>query len=298
MTHPVHLSSLAYTCGDQRRIDELPEAAAGELAALAEEIVHYRESRMDIADLAIAAAEQTLADSGVRPDLVLFVSENDIDPTGSLARITDRLGLGTVEHLAVAGHDCGNLAPVLRVAADALASGRSERVLLLLADRAPSGRRVLVSGLSVFSDGAAACLVTCEPVAGGPQVRVDGIATETAVRLSAGAAANQGILATVQLATGSITTLLTALDRERADFDHVVLPNYRPGAQAFLMAALGIPAHRLLLGPVTEIGHCFSADALITLRRHLDAGVLKPGHCLLAGTTGPHTWSTLALSCV
>ncbi|MEK8174871.1 hypothetical protein NKH77_54905 [Streptomyces sp. M19] len=161
--------------------------ANGDLPALVEEIVHFRESARDIWELAVTAAEETLADTDAPPDLVLYVSENDADVTGSLARIVDRLGLPGADHLALSGRDCGNLAPALEVASALLGAGRYERVLLVLADRARAGRRVMASGLSVFSDGAAACVVTREPVAAGPQVRVDAIATRTTVRFDAAA---------------------------------------------------------------------------------------------------------------
>ncbi|WP_416985424.1 3-oxoacyl-[acyl-carrier-protein] synthase III C-terminal domain-containing protein [Streptomyces sp. T028] len=298
MTGPsrgTYLSSLAHVCGDRRKVAELTGAPEELLAPLVREIVHFRESGQDIWELAAASAGRTLAESGARPDLVVYVSENDPDVTGSLARITDRLRLTSANHLALAGRDCGNLAPALEVAAALLAGGRHRRVLLLLADRALTGRRVMASGLSVFSDGAASCLLTAEPTAAARQLRLDAVASSTAVR-TADSSAETAILSTVALAARSITAVLDDVGATRHDFAHAVLPNYRPTAQQFLMAALKLQQERLLPGPVTEIGHCFSADVLIALQQHLEAGTLPPGNRVLAGVSGPHTWSTLALT--
>ncbi|KUN95685.1 hypothetical protein [Streptomyces caeruleatus] len=292
------LSFIRYTCGDLRKVSELAGTTTEDLSPLVAEIVHFRESSQDIWEMAAAAAEQTLADAAAPPDFVVYVSENDPDVAGSLGRILDRLGLVSVAHLAVSGQDCGNLAPAVQVASDAIHSGRCDRVLLVLADRAASGRRVMASGLSVFSDGAAACVITRDPVRDGPQFRVVGTGSRTAIRLDAGGTAEQGILATVRLASESIADLLGALGRGRDDFPYVVMPNYRPDAQKFLMAAMKMPVQKLLLGPVTDLGHCFSADTLITLHQQAASGTLTTGDRLLVATSGPHSWSTMAVECL
>ncbi|MEK2491097.1 3-oxoacyl-[acyl-carrier-protein] synthase III C-terminal domain-containing protein [Kitasatospora purpeofusca] len=292
--HGTTISAIGYECGDLRPVSDLAGTTTADISPLVTEIVHFRESRREIWDLAAAAAERTLATAD-RPDLVLYVSENDPDTTGSLARILDRLGLNDVEHLALSGQDCGNLVPAVRVASDALASGRCERVLLLLADRAEGRDRIMASGLSVFSDGAAACLLSGGPEPAGPRLRVEAAGSRTAVRPADAEPAEQGLLSTVRLASGTVTDLLDTLGRTRADFRYAILPNYRPAAQKFLLAAMRIPPDRLLLGPVTELGHCFSADLLITLHRLAASGALDPGDRLLLATGGPYSWSALAV---
>ncbi|MFD5463756.1 hypothetical protein ACFWIQ_13190 [Kitasatospora sp. NPDC127059] len=289
------ISAIGHACGDARKVSELAGTTTTDLGPLIAEIVHFRESRQEIWELAVAAAEQSLAATAGPPDLVLYVSENDPDTTGSLARIADRLGLASVEHLALSGQDCGNLVPAVRAASDALAAGRCERVLLVLADRTADRHRIMASGLSVFSDGAAACVLTAGPEPAGPRFRVAATGTRTAVRPAGVGPAEDGVLGTVRLASEGVAALLDGLGRGREDFRHVVLPNYRPAAQKFLLAAMKLPADRLLLGPVTELGHCFSADVLITLQRRAAAGELAPGERLLASVSGPHSWSTMAL---
>jgi len=123
------------------------------------------------------AAERTLAGTDAPPDILLYVSENDTRTVDSLARLLDRLGLPEIRHLALSGHDCGNLAPALAAAREMIAADVGERILLVLADRALHARhRVMASKLSVFSDGAASCLVTeYEPIADRPRFRVEAI---------------------------------------------------------------------------------------------------------------------------
>jgi 3-oxoacyl-[acyl-carrier-protein] synthase III len=292
----IHLSSIGYVHGERRPVAEL-DLAGTSLGPLVLEIEHYRASDLDIWQLASAAAERALATAPAAPELLIYVSENDPDRIVSVARVMTQVGLPAVDYLAVSGHDCGNLGPALRVATDALHSGACRRVLLILADRALSGRRIMASGMSVFSDGAAACVLTrdAEEDASGPQFVMDGLATTSQVRLDADP--DQMILATVRLAKASVARILADTAGERAQYDHVLFGNYRPASQLFLANAMGFPPDKLLLGPVTEFGHCFSADLLVTLHRYRVDGTLRPGSRVLAATTGLYSWSTVALRC-
>lgn len=294
----IHVSAIGYVHGDRRNVSELDDEN-GELETLAAEIPSYRSSDRDIWQLAAAAAQRTLDKATGPPDLLMYVSENDPDTTGSLARILEQLDLTTVEHMAVSGHDCGNLGPTLRMAGSALRARACERILLVLADRALAGRRTMANGLSVLSDGAASCLVTNDAQdTDGPQFAVQTVETRTRVHLDAAPAPGEAILATVRLAKDSVADVFRATNGEASDFGHVVFGNYRPAAQTFLAAAMGLAADKVLLGSVTDLGHCFSADILVTLDHQRSASTLVRGERILAAVTGPYSWSTMALRCL
>jgi 3-oxoacyl-[acyl-carrier-protein] synthase III len=292
----IYLSSIGHSHGELRPVAELGESGA-HLAPLIEEVVNYRASDHDVWELAAQAAEHTLSRSAARPDLMIYVTETDPVPSRSLPRIVDQLGLGTVDHLAMSGHDCGNLGPVLQVAGDVLGSGRRARILLVLADCARPGCRVMPSSLSVFSDGAVSCLATLDRPADGPFVSVDAIATRTEVTSGGTGAAEESILSTVRLAADSVAEALRADGSRPEDFEHVLFANYRSAVQQFLVSAMKIPKHKLLTGLVSEYGHCFSADVLVSLERFLADGTLAPGDRVLAATIGPCSWSTMAVTC-
>lgn len=124
-------------------------------------------------------------------------------------------------------------------------------------------------------------------------MRVEAVAGRTAVG-SDDDPARQGVLRTARLAADSVAALLDRASLTWEDVTQVVLPNYRPTAQKFLTAALGAPTDRLSIGPVTDVGHCFSADPLLTLGRRTDAGALAAGDLLLTAVFGPHTCSAIA----
>ena len=284
------LSSIGYVHGDRRSIAELGEDGAVELTAPEHGLADYRHSDLPTWQLAVRAAGRTLADCPEPPDLLIYVSENDGDRPDSLARIMDGLGLPDVHPLALSGHGCGNLGPALRVAADALHAGSHRRVLLILADRATTGSRMMASGLSVFSDGAAACLVTA-----GAGHDDDGHRFTVVGNVVRSTSERPGMLSLAQLAQDCVNRLRHSTGLRPDDFDHVLFSNYRIVSQRFLVAATGVAPDRLLLGPIADYGHCFSADILVTLDRYARDGRVRSGDRLLAATTGTHSWSALAV---
>jgi 3-oxoacyl-[acyl-carrier-protein] synthase-3 len=257
-------------------------------------LANYRHSNEPVWRLAVAAAEQSLAASPLPPDLLLYVTETDPEPAGGLARVAEALGLPTVAHMSVGGHGCGNLGPALQVATAALTARRCGLVLVVLADRAGQRPRVMASGLSVFSDGAASCLVSREPLGTSRLFTVDAVVTRSRVRPDT---AGWDMLHLAELAQECAELTAEECGRRPADFDHVLFANYRVVSQRFFTSALRCPEDRLLVGPVAELGHCFSADILTTLDRCAADGHLRPGGHALASAIGPHTWSAIALGC-
>lgn len=292
------LSAIEYVHGEPRGVAELTESTSADLAKIAGDVTTYRVSDLPVGELAAVVGARTLARAaGPPPDLTLYVTENDHDPAASLVTIAAALDLPETEYLVLSGYHCGNLGPALQIAQDAIGSGRRRRVLLLLADRARPGERVMSTGLSVLSDGAAACLVTGSTSdTAGPRFVMD--ATSTAVRVDrkAGAGQDEGILGTVALAASSVRGIAAATGREPDDYQHLILGNYRIASQLFMAAAVGMK-QKLVLGSVADLGHCFSADALVTLDQRRADGTLAEGDLVLAAATGTYSWSTTSFLC-
>jgi 3-oxoacyl-[acyl-carrier-protein] synthase-3 len=289
---PIYLSAIGYVHGERRSLAEISEEMPVDLRQPKHGLAHYRQSAQEIWELAGTAAERTLATSRRRPRPILYVSEDDPQVPVSLARIARRLDLISAAALSLAGHDCGNLGPALLTAGDALSAGRYERVLLILADRPLPGTRVMRNGMSIFSDGAAACLVTRdEPDRDGPGFAVDAVHTVTRF---ASVEPDQAMLAKVELAAECVAEITAQADVPIEAYQHVILNNYRISAQRFLAAAMGFTRHRLLPGEVADLGHC-SGDLLVTLHQQASSGALAAGDRVMAAATGPHSWSLISL---
>ncbi|MFF2354892.1 3-oxoacyl-[acyl-carrier-protein] synthase III C-terminal domain-containing protein [Kitasatospora sp. NPDC058115] len=294
----LHLGAIAYEHGDRHGIAELSGQLDAELLAPDSGLAHFRACDREIHQLAQAAAVRTLAACPQPPDLLLYVTENDRTSSDSLVHLARSLDLPGIRYLRVSGHDCGNLGPALLLAEQAVGSGAHRRVLVLLADRVLDGDRSQADRLSVVSDGAAACLVSAEPLdAPGPRYAVHGVSTATAAATPAATPGGDGdrILGTVALSVTATGAITRRTGRQPADFDHLLFPNYRTISQQFLCSAMGAPVDRLLIGPVAEFGHCFSADVLVSLAHCADTGRIRPGDHVLAFGDGPNSWTSLAV---
>lgn len=291
-----YLSALEQVHGDRRNIAELAGQLDAELLSPDSGLSCYRVSDLDCWQLAAAAGTRTLAVSAEPPDLLIYATENDQDGSSSMTRLMRALDLPAARYFRMSGHDCGNLGPALALAGQALASGEHSRVLLLLADKALGGDRNPANGLSVISDGAAACLVTgLPPDFDGAKFAVYGMTASTDLQAADSGEAGQRIMSTVALSVAGITTITRQTGRDLADFDHLVFPNYRLNAQQFLCSAMGAPLRQLLAGPIAEFGHCFSADILMTLQCCAGTGQIKPREHVLASCDGPASMTTLAI---
>ncbi|MCQ4083518.1 hypothetical protein NGB36_23705 [Streptomyces sp. RB6PN25] len=294
----IHLSAICYEHGEPRPVSELGDEAA-QLTLPDSGLADYLVSDREIWDMAAAVCERSLAKSPGPPDLLVYVSENDRSPAASLEKIARRLGLSTIAYLAVCGYGCGNMIPALQMAKDALYSGRHDRVLLVLADRAPDKERMMLSGLSVLSDGAVSCLVTRElEQSAGSHFKVGAMTTRTDIGPDGKATAEPGLLSIIKLAVDGLADIAAQDDGKPDDVRYLVFGNYRITSQKFLASAMGFPAERLLLGQVGELGHCFSADCLVTLVQSAAGGRLELGDRIIASATGTHSLSMMTAECV
>lgn len=293
----IHVSAISYVIGEPRHIDELGNDIAAQLFLPQQGVTHFRVSDKEIWQLAEDVCARSAARAAGVPDLVLYVSENDRHTADSLARIAHKIGQPNIRYLEVSGHGCGNLGPALQLAADMLYSGAHERVLLVFADRALEGERLMRNGLSVFSDGAAACMITRDHQGRqGLQAQISAVTTKTQVEVGVADAANAQLLTTAELAAAAAEYISQDTGREISEFDHILLANYRILSQKFLASAIGTSTkHHLLIGPVSELGHCFSADILITLERYTISGKIQQGDRLLAAVIGAHSLSMMAI---
>lgn len=293
---PICLSSINFEHGEPRSLALLGEPAAAELSSPEHGLASYCVCDQETWQMAISVGERTLAMSALRPDLLIYASESDQNTEDSLIAIIRGLGLPGLNYVCVRGHGCGNLGPALRVAADALSAQSCHRVLLILADRVIGPSRIMPNGLSVFSDGGVACVVTREAdTAGGPYVRVCGLTMRNYAQLSPLATTGSSMLDMAATAADAMTDILRTTGRDLDDFEYAFFANYRIVSQKFLASAMGFSENQLLLGPVARFGHCFSADILVTLDVCTRSGAISPGDRLLASATGSNSWSLMVV---
>jgi 3-oxoacyl-[acyl-carrier-protein] synthase-3 len=172
MTAPM-LRGLAYATGSAHAIDDLAEregAMPETIAALRSRgLERYCEST-SLAAMCLQSIAETLESSALSPeqiDAIVFANSSaDWDEADEMAMNSafHESGFGTTTIVGVMMQGCSASSTALRVAVNLIGEGSGvENVLIVLAGRVrASASRVPPGGATVFSDGAASCVVSSE----------------------------------------------------------------------------------------------------------------------------------------
>ncbi|GLK99201.1 hypothetical protein [Dactylosporangium matsuzakiense] len=283
----MYLSAISYTHGTPRRIRELGEPGTDD-PNLHDDLLEFCcESSASALDMACEVGRRTVAAAGVSPGMVLYATETGIergmDPGKRLASALERPSAVT---LTTTGHACGNFGILLHIARGLLHD--TPAVLIITSDGAGTLPRLMPDNLSVLSDGAAAVLATREaPAAPAPVFAVHGCVVAGDAAIQAGMYTQRK---TVQLGRAAAAALRADTGVVPADFTWAMFNNYRLSSQRFFAGAAGFRASQLLVGPVAEHAHAFSADVLVNCDVLSRAKVLNAGDRVALSSTGPRTW--------
>jgi hypothetical protein len=286
----VYLTRIAVTLGEQEPIETGAKLTAAELELLRSEgLRSCRVSSEPAVSLAAAAARESLR-SAAAPniDLVVVTSMEPRQLEGWSLLVA--AGIPKVPITAVSGDACANLLPALRLARNAILAGDARRVLVVTADVMPWADRYLVGGPTVLSDGAAACIVAAEP--DGPSFEILGFGTT----MNAGHDEHDFPNANAQIIATSMRAAAGRLPAtgDPTPYSYVLTPNYGERTRQFLALAAGLKGAEGYAPVVAEVGHCFSADALINLQLLAGDGV-RGGDKVAVLATSFRSWSVMAL---
>jgi 3-oxoacyl-[acyl-carrier-protein] synthase III len=234
-----------------------------------------RRTRREVADLAAEAGRAALRATGTDRAGALVLCSTRL-PENSVAPVLGRLG--DMPCYGPGLTQCANLLAGLDIARSFVLSGRHRTVLVITADAVAEGADPM-SPFALFSDGAAACLVTAGPgrEPGGYQILGCAAAQDAAAldgtQISSDLAreVNEALLGPPGLKLGDVTALA-----------HLNL--FKP-LLVMKERQAGFREDQLYLDNITRIGHCYSADPLINLADRAALGHIGEGHyCLLAAS--------------
>lgn len=300
----VLLTAPAYELGEiVEPTSELPDLAS-RAAELAMPIVpdlwgwgDYRRTDRDLADLAICAGRASLAAGRVDPagvDGLILCSTRFAGGAeahgGFVQRITTGLGIGNVAYYGLTLHRCANLLAALDLAGTLVAAGRHRRILVITTDLVRPGDSRIES-YAIFSDGAAGCLVTDDPVDGdcyemlasGQSSVPEDLGSDGEISADLAVAVNRQLLSGRELAVSDLAALMHA---------NLVIP-----LLSMKERQAGFGAGQLYLDNIRRFGHCFAADPLINLVDRAALGHVAPGDHLMLATSVPGERYSVLLRC-
>lgn len=294
---PVYLSAISFTVGERVPVENLAELDPSRLATARREGIAgcLVDSRSTI-ELAVACARSSLAVAPQPPVHAVYATDSpyELSQTEDGFDFLRRCDLVNTDLVTVGGGGCGNLGPGLAVARGLLWSRAPGPVLFVTTDRVMTGNRFTPNGMTLLSDGAASFLLSTELVA--PGFRVLSVASS----VRAGMAARAGIAAARQIAAAVGEAAQRALESAElgAACRYLLLPNYGVTSRALFSMAAGFDVDTTYPPSNTYVGHCFSADALISLSQLMSDGVLDRGDRLMLLAASPQSWSIVIVEYV
>lgn len=251
----------------------------------------------DVEAMALTASQRALESAQIRADsldfliLVNWTSRRfvpDIAP-----RIQHLLGARKAFAFDVCCACCGFI-QALTIAQGYLQQPRIQRGLVVAADRSVDRMRPRSRATLIFGDGAAAAVVEKDARAGirfvDYELRTDG-SQHGIMEIDAEGyllphirQRDLNVLAGKSMADVS-NALLQRNGRSLSEIDWVVPHSGSAGVQGMLREYLGISAEKVLTTLPTQ-GNLTGAAIPSALRTFLDAGVIQPGHRILASAVG------------
>jgi hypothetical protein len=311
----------AVCAGEERPVGRLLEdtdrnqARDGEIFRLiGDGFTSYREVEGDILDSVASAIRDAASKAQIDPsaiDAVLFTSdsywENEIERNGqylhglSRFRLLERArkaGLVNAQPYANWLSACGNVGATLSLARGLIASGQHRHALIVSFDRIPHGTaRLMGNGTSIFSDGAAALVLSAEP----QPFELLGHASRSSAPLAnpnimfGGASPALAMLETVKAVSQVKAALLAQTGLQPDSYAHVIMPNIRGDVAAALGGLLGVPAERMRRDTLADHAHLHANDNLATLLALEAAGHITDGNNILLFNAGTWAWHLTAV---
>ncbi len=269
----VSVNGIRYVLGESRSISSIPELANDEDAIkyLKDRgFDQYRHSDDEPWQLGVEAARQTLEATKLSAsdiDHVIYASVSSKNPASSdmgIGLFAHNMDMLTTPIVGVCFGECTNSMLGLEYAAMLLETGRARSVLLVSTDVACSKEQRMTTGQTICSDGAAACVVTLEPLSCGERsFNLLGFAKGYHHLSRAGMSNPQKTFRDICIvASRCKKTVCSKLDKPIAMW----IPNTANREVAVaLSSVLGIPFGEFYLENLPTYAHVFSTDQLINL---------------------------------
>ena len=298
-----YIGAFGQALGDPVAVRDLVGIVRGLTPDMAADLVmgglqFVRVSEESASRMALAAIEETLADERGQS-----LPEAIVVATSSLAREThyelreclvEQPMLHNLPLFGVSLGGCAKGGMAVLMAASLIASGFASTILVVVADKTLAEERLLSDTNGLAGDGAAACLVSADPQPGGYAILGCAQASNTSIP---DPRASQK-LPLLRLAVGAMAEVtsgaLEAAGLERDECTDFVCNNLVENAMEFMRYSCGVRMASLHNELRAALGHCQSADVLLTLR-YLRAEQVGADSNVLALWSSYFSWVAVAL---
>lgn len=305
-SHRAFLSGIAYRVGASVPIDNLSSREDLEpqlLASLkARGLRNFCEESASTTEMCLSSAVQTLGAASLsadRVDAVVFASSNADWNAAEERELLCGLNSCGFERTLLVGlslQACSGCSAALQTAAQLLrARPRVANVLVILCGRRKSQTRIAPYGTTVFSDGAATCLVSSEQ----GQFEVLANASLTNAYVATLERSRQNVARHLEIALQDLQAIADTVYAASALAPSEVKALFGTNGSLVylhLMAqAARLPQSKVYSADVERFGHVHSCDSLISLKNFIDGGRATGGENYLLMGWSPYIVSASVL---
>lgn len=300
------LSGVAYSVGTPCPIESLRESEG-----ISPEILNdlkgrglrsfYQDSRT-IPEMCMSTAEETLKLAGLRPeeiDLILLATSNadwvnTLDAETDLFSIFRKSGFIRTRLIGLSLQACSAFGEAARIAAD-LTAGQNpaKNVLVILFGRKETPSRLGPAASTVYSDGAASCIVSAD------KGNFEICASESLFNIHLGAMGRLGnfdqFVGGVQDITEISRGVLEKAGIQPEDISALFCTNGSLVHLRVMANAAKVALDRVYSEDVARFAHVYSCDNLISLKNYSSEKTLAPGSYYLLLGWSPHIVSAAVL---
>lgn len=294
-------TGLSYTVGAQVPITVLPEreGAAPEVIAslLARGLQSFCAETRSIHEVLFTVVSSSLEAVGCAVlDIDAILMVNSPVKEELLLKTLNLTGFQGPWLLGLSFQDCGGCEAAMRVASDLVArAGGMRRVLVVLYGKISEGQsRIGWGGETVFSDGAAACVVSSE--GSGLEIISSEVVTNPKLpwirEVGSHARYFEESLASVAAVAHK------ALRRAGVDISAISRVFATNGSSVYhgiIASALDVSLERIHADNMADLGHVFSCDGLIGLQSYISAHGARPGEYFMLVSWSPFVFGATVL---
>ncbi|MEJ1355069.1 MAG: 3-oxoacyl-[acyl-carrier-protein] synthase III C-terminal domain-containing protein [Candidatus Sedimenticola sp. (ex Thyasira tokunagai)] len=309
----IYLKNIQYQLGEFHGIDSLAELQQNPLALETLSSLGlscFSKCEGNIVDYAAQSIKKVLNSSGIEPRAIgaMVYATNTIDHTephqDALKCAMHELGLHHSYPYGISFSGCGNLQAGFVIATSLMAQGYYSNILLVAVDTAnqsytSENSRVYSNNVSVFSDGAAACLLTTSIDDNSGSV-FRWVCTELVTDSRIVDYGRENNWAEIMRCTefGIVDASQKALRKAGLscnDIRVLITNNYNLSVTRLFSMAIGMSDSKVFIGNLGRYGHVYSADGLINLATFAETVRLRPGDNIMMLGSGPNTWGITIL---
>ncbi len=288
--------------GPARTLDEVGDGildadSKSLLSALGVEVFHKASD--SLAGLCLKAVGHALRDFDEprRIGRVILSSHTFVDATEQLKTLAGefrRMGVEAPVELVYMTR-CASAVTAMRVALGNILSGIDSDVLVVLVDRVFDEQkgRTLNRGMSLFSDGACAFVVSADK----PGLRIRGL-SEVTDHSMFGLKPNDDFVSYLKSFGTGLRKPVESLVKALPDvgFTRVVTGNYNTSIMRNYCVIAGFSPRLIYTGQLSRHAHLFSSDLILNIASLAASEELRPGESAVLIGTGSYHWGAIALT--